>query len=780
MVTMRRGNGVAGLLAAVMLVCGFAATSGVAAGAAPQWSVVPSASPPGPPLGELFAVSCSTAADCFAIGATNGGPLIEHWNGASWSVSTVPISGAGPSADLEGLSCTSSTSCFAVGASVVETLTTLSATPLALQWNGTQWSATAIPRPAGAVVAALSSVSCTSATNCIAVGASSDDPETLDQFTGTPFVERWDGSVWSAVPAPSPPGAIEAELLAVSCPNVSSCDAVGDYEAPALGGALLEHWDGTQWSIVPNAGANAAMSGRARRKISGFRHLMSRAKSRLSDGFLDTPGLEGVSCASDSSCFAVGFSFNGALTEHWDGIRWSVVDSPVPPATQGAELTSVSCATPTDCSAVGDAGSESGDSLITEISSEPLAEHWNGASWSIVGEPNDAPFDVLGDVACPTTTTCFAVGDSAFVQQWNGSAWSLSPFSSKTSQSQLDQVSCSSARNCFAVGTAQSGLDQNTLVEHWNGSAWSIVSSPIPRGSFGTQLTGVSCPTSTSCTAVGFNDGAETETALIEHWNGKAWSVVPSPALKGVEVGVLSAVSCPSAVNCTAVGVQFGLSAAKVLIEHWSGKAWSIVPSPSPSGAEIAELLGVSCPTSTSCTAVGISEAFEGTRSPGAKTLVERWDGTAWSVSPSPTPAAPFASLGAVSCASATSCDAVGMDSASLVATSKAFAEHWDGTAWKIVTVATPKGAKTTLLSSVSCRSANSCDAVGLATNASGTKTLVEHWTGARWQIVSSANPSGAVSASLAGVSCPNASTCLAVGSYNSSDSFFTLAERGS
>jgi hypothetical protein len=648
-----------------------------------------------------------------------------------------------------------------------------------LHWDGTHWSAANLPSPAGATVAAFSGVSCTSAVDCFAVGASSDDTSITAQFTGAPFVEHWDGTSWSMVTAPSPSGAIEAELLGVSCPSAGDCFAVGDFETPAIGGALIEHWNGSQWSIVPNASASAALSAGRRRTVSGFRHATSRAKARQTGGFLSTPGLESVSCAGDVSCIAVGFSFSGALAEQWDGTRWSVVATPSPPGTEGSELTSVSCASPTDCSAVGDAGAVSGSGPIIDVQSVPLAEHWNGSSWSIEAEPKGATFNGLGGVSCPATTSCFAIGDSAFVQQWNGSVWSISPFSSETSQSQLNQLSCSSVDDCSAVGTFRTGLRPSTLIEHWNGSEWSVVPSPTPAGSFLVRLLGISCPTSTSCTAVGLNESFTAATPFIERWNGKKWSIVNGPTPKGAELAELSAVSCPSPTSCTAVGVQFGRTSAKVLIEQWNGKVWSIVAAPSTSSGEDAQLVGVSCPSPTSCTGVGITESFQGTRTPGAKTLIEHWDGTTWTVSPSSNPSgAPFAALNSVSCAGATSCDAVGIDAKTILSPNKPLAEHWDGTTWTIAAVPTPKGSKGGQLNSVSCRSAISCDAVG-SSSTPASQILVEHWNGARWSIVGSTEPGDATSASLGGVSCPSASSCLAVGTYDARDSFFTLAERG-
>jgi hypothetical protein len=59
-----------------------------------------------------------------------------------------------------------------------------------------------------------------------------------------------------------------------------------------------------------------------------------------------------------------------------------------------------------------------------------------------------------------------------------------------------------------------------------------------------------------------------------------SWSITPTPTLSSPESNFLNAVFCLSATVCTAVGNDGGAT----LVETWNGSAWSIVPSPNPKG----------------------------------------------------------------------------------------------------------------------------------------------------------------------------------------------------
>ena len=163
-------------------------------------------------------------------------------------------------------------------------------------------------------------------------------------------------------------------------------------------------------------------------------------------------------------------------------------------------------------------------------------------------------------------------------------------------------------------------------------------------------------------------------------------------------------------------------------------------------------MAGITCPSVTDCTAVGTFESLQGTRSPGAQVLVEHWDGKAWSIVPSPNPAGvPFATLFSVSCPGTSSCVAVGFDAKSADGLLHVLSERWNGKTWAVVNVPVPSSSHSTELLSVSCRSSSSCYAVGDTT----TKTLIEHWNGSAWSIVASPVPAGTTRVELSGVVVP-------------------------
>jgi hypothetical protein len=64
----------------------------------------------------------------------------------------------------------------------------------------------------------------------------------------------------------------------------------------------------------------------------------------------------------------------------------------------------------------------------------------------------------------------------------------------------------------------------------------------------------------------------------------------------------------------------------------------------------------VSCATTDACNAAGLYFTKTGT----PRTLIESWDGTGWSVVPTPNPGVENRVLNGVSCASATTCTAAG------------------------------------------------------------------------------------------------------------------------
>src|SRR5206468_1282429 len=162
------------------------------------------------------------------------------------------------------------------------------------------------------------------------------------------------------------------------------------------------------------------------------------------------------------------------------------------------------------------------------------------------------------------------------------------------------------------------------------------------------------------------------------------------------------------------------------------------------------------------CWAVGSYVAGSG----APRTLIEHWDGTAWAIVSSPNASLPNNVLSSVTCVSASDCWAVGYY-ITATADYQTLIERWDGTSWAIVN--SPNAAQNNRLNAVICVSASDCWAVGYSEIVgAGTlnidQTLIERWYGNSWAIVTSPNASAWPKNFLYGVTCVSASDCWAVG----------------
>ncbi len=376
-----------------------------------------------------------------------------------------------------------------------------------------------------------------------------------------------------------------------------------------------------------------------------------------------------VSCMPTGECFAVGShaigGIGGSLIEEWNGSSWNAVASPHPGDFNNlgrAELYGVDCPSSTFCVAVGDFATTKGQV-------QTLVETWNDTgSWKVQSSPNvNSTWDALSAVSCASSNYCVAVGDwlkgshsrsETFAELWNGAKWSKAktPLNPGNAVNRLNSISCTTNRTCEAVGTyfdaAQSSVVK-TLFETYKGRRWSSPASPSGRNS---ELYSVSCLSFSECTAVGDHS---TDT-LVLAWNGSKWATESSP---NQEVGgknyqsSLDGVSCTSESNCVAVGHYLNEDGTpSTLVESWNGSAWTIVPSPDVASQDNDSnaLVGVSCIGATSCVAVGTT-ANEN----GDQTLAETWDGAAWTIPTSPNPGVENY-LTSVSCVTSSDCVAVG------------------------------------------------------------------------------------------------------------------------
>lgn len=341
----------------------------------------------------------------------------------------------------------------------------------------------------------------------------------------------------------------------------------------------------------------------------------------------------------------------------------------------------------------------------------------SAASWSLQlsSSPGGQESSLFGGVSCSSSTACTTVGSEivtgtkrVMAERWNGTEWSAQTISNPpgaTSGAELRGVSCASSTSCIAVGTANSATSTFIFSDKWNGTSWSAQTISGPSGTSRISMNGVSCTSSTACTAVGSYTKAGTTFTLAERWNGSSWSSQTTPNPTGSLNNYLFEVSCSSSTACTAVGRYEKEKEELTLAESWNGTEWSIQETPNPVGSAHNTLHGVSCTSSTACTAVGNDNT-----SGALNTLAERWNGTGWSIQT--TPAQSKSVFEGVSCVSSTTCMATGRYTNEGVQVT--LAESWNGTEWSVQTTPNPEGAETSSFAgAVACTSSTFCLSVG-------------------------------------------------------------------
>lgn len=307
---------------------------------------------------------------------------------------------------------------------------------------------------------------------------------------------------------------------------------------------------------------------------------------------------------------------------------WTVMQQPPSPPGSG-QLQGVDASSPADAWAVG--------SLFTEADEigHPLTQHFDGTSWSVV-------------------------------PAMDGPKWSTSA---------LTAVSAHAANDAWAVGLSiRPDNLVRTLVEHWGGTAWIRVKSPNAGHPANGELHGVVALTPDDVWAVGSSGQGAPSRTLIEHWDGTTWSIVPSPN-KGPVPNGLSAVGAVAPDDIWAIGSWFTKGFVdRTLILHWDGTAWTRVPSPNADAADN-DLVSIAAIATDDVWAVGFH---------GLHTLTMHWDGTAWTVVPSPTPGGSSDLAGVVATAP-DNVWAVGGRVDRQANALHTLVEHWDGTRWVVV-----------------------------------------------------------------------------------------------
>ena len=335
--------------------------------------------------GRLYDVAGTSGSDVWAVGLESASSLIMHWDGSCWTVS--PESPAGY---LQAVSAVSADDAWAVGG----TSWGNPSRTLAMHWDGTSWTRVATPVQGGSAI--FAAVAATSAANAWAVGSIGPGPGVA--ASGSPLIEHWNGTAWSAQPFAVPvAGGQLVAVAATSADNAWAVGHTGDNRKSAGQATLIEHWNGTAWRRVHSPDPQ----GRG-----NF--------------------LQGVTAITADDAWAVGYTVTGsgvyhALTMHWDGSAWSVVTSPA----GDINLRAVSASSADDVWAVGltDECGHGGSRCTT------VAMHWDGSNWTLTStlNPASSSVDALLGVAAIGRDDVWAAGtvdwESTLIEHYDGSTW---------------------------------------------------------------------------------------------------------------------------------------------------------------------------------------------------------------------------------------------------------------------------------------------------------------------------------------------------------------------
>ena len=279
-------------------------------------------------------------------------------------------------------------------------------------------------------------------------------PQTASLNTKRTLTEHWNGFSWTVVPSPNVVQNGYNQFNAVAASSADDVWAVGEsgYPSSAPDRTLIVHWNGARWRLVPSP----------------------------SPGDYLGNDIYAVAAISPRDAWAVGFyesgafgATGGALTMHWNGERWSVVNNPG----RSQSMRSATAIRSDDVWAVG-------SGIL----------HYDGSAWRSVRfpVPNFANFDGVLFLGVSATSSsdvwCAGIayqktmdgGRATYnvVEHWNGSAWSVVPDAGGDG---LFSVRAVSRNLAWAVGNTGE-------IERWNGSIWSFVQNPhggIPGAFFG-------------------------------------------------------------------------------------------------------------------------------------------------------------------------------------------------------------------------------------------------------------------------------------------------------
>jgi hypothetical protein len=270
-----------------------------------------------------------------------------------------------------------------------------------------------------------------------------------------------------------------------------SADSEHDIWATSLVNSVSLHFDGSHWVRVAMAKASRvnkvvvlspsnvwAMGQQTNAKFSQIQHFNGSVWSVVSSPhFTAGESLNSLKAVSANSIFAVGASFDSLnnrtpLIEHFNGTKWSVVSVP---RITGGELTDIAIISLSDMWAVGG---------VSGATPAALTLHFNGQQWSRVTAPAAALLAVTALATNNVWATGVQIGRSTLIEHWNGTAWKIVTSPNTGTVSALNSISAISPTDIWAAGCNACGDvgEVPALIEHWDGTAWRINPTPIQFG----------------------------------------------------------------------------------------------------------------------------------------------------------------------------------------------------------------------------------------------------------------------------------------------------------
>jgi hypothetical protein len=349
--------------------------------------------------------------------------------------------------------------------------------------------------------------------------------------TAAPLIEHWNGTAWAQMPI-----AGDSQLSAIAAVSAADVWVLGTEPVSdvVVDKPIAEHWDGSSWHRVPIAKPKGA----------------------------DEAYLVDAAVASATDIWAVGYwAGSGSrgyrtLVEHWDGVAWKIVPSPSPPA--GSVLNGVTAISAQSAWAVGRTVTRFRPSHPSTTPVRTLVLHWNGAVWKQVKSPSPAATTRKGarrdaslyDVDAVSAKSVWAVGTyfrrarsghhayQTLVLHWNGNAWRKLPSGNPGGirhMNSLEAVAASPAGDVWATGSYHTSGGGRLLGEHRQGDSWRSVRMPPLRTPAVPEpgLSSLSPLAADDVWASGWylDDDGMVDQRLVAHWDGRAWTLLPTPRI---------------------------------------------------------------------------------------------------------------------------------------------------------------------------------------------------------------------------------------------------------